>query len=370
MMWLHSLVRLRETMQRRTGEGEDVPLPLLDHLEELRRTLLRMAAALLLAMLLCFFLTPWLMRLLSLPVEQVRMQQEADALPAAVSVQEWIEAKRLAEVLAALDEEARQLLTEQMPARRTMLARCVPLLRAAAELPEGQRRGFLAAATAAPGQEALRDTLLALHDSGALLRPAPGQDHVRLMGAFQPAEGFMLSLHLAFFGGLVLSFPVQLRLLLHFIIPGLRAGERRLLYRCVAWGCLLFAGGCAFAYLVVLPRVLSFFYGYTASMGIENEWRIGYYLSFAAKLVFMFGAVFELPVLVIPLIRLGILRYEMMRRTRAAALIACFAAALLLAPAPDPGTMILMALPMYLLYELCILFARRHARRVSVAPEN
>ena len=86
MMWLHSLVRLRETMQRRTGEGEDVPLPLLDHLEELRRTLLRMAAALLLAMLLCFFLTPWLMRLLSLPVEQVRMQQEADALPAAVSV--------------------------------------------------------------------------------------------------------------------------------------------------------------------------------------------------------------------------------------------------------------------------------------------
>ena len=74
--------------------------------------------------------------------------------------------------------------------------------------------------------------------------------------------------------------------------------------------------------------------------------------------MFVFGVVFELPVIIVPLIKLGILNYARMKVTRGYALIACFGAALFLAPAPDPATMFIMALPMYALYELCILFAR------------
>lgn len=169
----------------------------------------------------------------------------------------------------------------------------------------------------------------------------------------------MLSLSLAFFCGLIVSFPVMMYFLLRFVVPGLLEHERRLVYKCLFWGFLLFLGGCAFSYFLVLPRVLSFFFNYSQDMGIANDWRIGYYLTFAAKLILVFGVVFELPVIVVPLIRLGVLRYETMKRTRAYALVACLSLALILAPAPDPGTMLIMALPMYLLYELCILFARR-----------
>ena len=362
MMLLRSMFRAREALQAQRAAGDE-PRPLLDHLEELRRTLLRMLGVLLAAMLLCFFLTPQIMHFLSRPVEQIRLQQEREALPEGMPLHDWLAAKRLAEVLPALSPEARDALLARQSARVREAARCVALLRAAALLPEAEQTDYLRDVLAQPQQGDELTLALSLHASGALLRPAQQDEQIRLMGAFQPAEAFMLSVNLAFFAGLILSFPVQLRLLLGFIIPGLKPNERRLLYRCVAWGCLLFIAGCAFAYLAVLPRVLGFFYNYGAQMGIQNDWRIGYYLSFAAKLVLTFGAIFELPVLVLPLIKLNILTYDLMKRTRATAFVACFAAALLLAPSPDPGTMFLMALPMYLLYELCVLFARRQKRR-------
>lgn len=360
MMLLRSMFRAHEALQARRAAGDE-PQPLLDHLEELRHTLLRMLAVLLAAMILCFFLTPQIMHFLSRPVEQIRLQQEREALPQGVQLQDWLAAKRLAELLPALSPEARDALLARQAPRVREAARCVALLRAAALLPETEQRAYLQEALTQ--QDDVRSLALSLHESGALLRPAQQDEQIQLMGAFQPAEAFMISVNLAFFAGLILSFPVQLRLLLGFIIPGLKPNERRLLYRCVAWGCLLFIAGCAFAYLAVLPRVLGFFYNYGTQMGIQNDWRIGYYLSFAAKLVLTFGAIFELPVLVLPLIKLGILTYDLMRRTRATAFVACFAAALLLAPSPDPGTMFLMALPMYLLYELCVLFAWRQKRR-------
>ena len=167
----------------------------------------------------------------------------------------------------------------------------------------------------------------------------------------------MLSVQLAFFGGVILVSPLLLYFLLQFIMPGLLQHERRLLRRCLVWGVGLFLLGCSFAYFAVLPRVLGFFYDYSAQLGISNDWRISYYLSFSVKLILVFGLIFELPVVLWPLMKLGILTRSRMRRLRPYMLVGSFGAALLLAPAPDPGTMLLMALPLYLLYELCILLA-------------
>lgn len=352
MWWLRTLFRAREALQ--IPAGNDAPRPLIEHMEELRRTLLRMGGVLLAAMLLSFFFTPTLMRILRHPVDQVWSRHEAGLLPEGISPAQWGEAKALADTMRWLPPDAAEALAQRTNDDVLHLARAVPYLQGAALLsPAAKQQDFLRGST----PQELLPTVLALYDSGADLRPGRGREALKLMGAFQPAEAFMLSLNLAFFSGLILSFPVQLYLLMRFIVPGLLENEKRLLFKAVSVGCLLFLGGCAFAYFAVLPRVLLFFYDYAAGMGIQNDWRIGYYLSFAAKLVFMFGAVFELPVIVVPLIKLDILTYERMKRTRAYALITCFAAALLLAPAPDPGTMILMAAPMYLLYELCILFA-------------
>ncbi len=352
------------------GNAADSEMPFLDHLEDLRRTIIRMGITVIVAMCLCFGFAPSMMQVLRQPVDRVWDGYEAKRLPAGVEVEDWANAKALAAVRAQMqgapDAPARLALEEHFTPQQRLLADTVPLLHAARLLPEQEQQPYLLAAS----PEAERQLILALHESEAELREGRGREALKLMGAFQPGEAFMLSLSLSFFGGLIVSFPLLMYFLLSFIIPGLLEQERKLLYKSVAAGFGLFLGGCAFAYFAVLPRVLGFFYDYSLSMGISNDWRIGYYLTFAAKLVFVFGIVFELPVIIMPLVKLGVLTYERMRRTRAYALIACLVAALFLAPAPDPGTMLIMAAPMYALYELCIFFAWLDARRNTSSEED
>lgn len=360
MFWLRQLFRVREHQQARHADDDECDMSLIDHLEALRSTIIRMALTLLAAMILCFGFSGTMMDVLRRPVEQVWENHERSRLPYGVEPSDWIKAKSLAAVRAPLSAPAAALLEEQFSPRVRLLADLVPLLHAAALLPNEAQVPYIESCTT-DGE--LRSLALALHAHGAELKEGEGRAALKLMGAFRPGEAFMLSLQLSFFCGLIISFPLLLYFLLQFIVPGLLAHEKRLLYKSVGFGVALFLAGSAFAYFAVLPRVLSFFYTYSLDMGIENDWRIGYYLTFAAKLVFVFGAVFELPVIVIPLIKLGILNYERMKITRGYALIACFGAALFLAPAPDPATMLIMALPMYALYELCIIFALLEQRK-------
>ncbi len=362
---LQHLFRLRENMQV-SPEGEETPggMPFLDHLEDLRRTIIHMGITVMVSMCLCFGFAPQMMEVLRQPVDRVWEDYESSSLPDGVRATDWLNAKSLASVCAMLpQEDARRELSLHFSPTVQELADMVPLLHAASLLPKAERLAYLCAAT--EGQPERQKRLLALHESGAELREGQGREALKLMGAFQPGEAFMLSLSLSFFGGLIISFPLLMYFMLRFIIPGLLEHERRLLYKCVAAGFGLFLAGVSFAYFAVLPRVLSFFYSYSLDMGIANDWRIGYYLTFAAKLVFIFGIVFELPVIIMPLVKLGLLTYERMRCTRAYALIGCLTAALFLAPAPDPGTMLIMAAPMYALYELCIIFAWMDARRAA-----
>lgn len=345
-------------------ENPEGYMSVLDHLEALRRTIIRMMLTVFVSMLLCFGFAPQIMDFLSTPAQQIHTQHEASHLPDGIKVQDWLKAKQLADVLPTLPPHAAQSLQDKQTSQVQSLTRILPLLRGAQLLPAGEREGWLRTSLPEPHLTQAR-TLL---NSRALLSSPTPRNAAKMMGAFQPGEAFMLSLQLSFFAGIILSFPILMFLLMSFVVPGLLEHEKRILYKSVAWGFFLFIGGCAFAYWGVLPRVLSFFYEYSLGMGIENDWRIGYYLTFAIKLIFVFGVIFELPVIIIPLIKLGILNYTGMRSTRGYALIACFAAALVLAPAPDPGTMLLMALPMYALYELCIAFAWKEHRKQTQAP--
>lgn len=334
------------------------PSGLAEHLEALRRTLITMAAVLLATCLLCFSLAPQLMELLRRPAEQVWLRHERAHLPVGISAADWQQGKRLAALRPALSPAAQNAVEQELSPAVPALADTVPPLQAAALLPESARRAALAAAV--PPER--KELVLGLYDAGAELQTGPAAGAPQLMGVFRPAEGFLIAVNLSFFAGLLLALPALLHLLMRFIRPGLHPRERALLRRAVLWGTLLFLGGAAFAYAAVLPRVLAFFFDYARELGIQNDWRIGYYLGFAIKLVLLFGLVFELPVLLLPLIRLRVLTYEFMRRTRGYAFVLCLGLALLLAPAPDPGTMLLLALPLYALYEFCILLARREQR--------
>ena len=159
------------------------------------------------------------------------------------------------------------------------------------------------------------------------------------MSALKPTETFMLSMKLSFFAGIILAFPLLLMFILQFVLPGLHANEKRVLWPSMAVGFGLFLGGVFFAYFAVLPRALTFFYEWSGSLGVSNDWRIGEYISFATQFTLLFGVAFELPVVVMVFVKLGLLAYETMSRTRSYAIVAIFVAAAILTPTPDVFTL-------------------------------
>ena len=206
-----------------------------------------------------------------------------------------------------------------------------------------------------------------------LTAPSPeieNRGNLKLMSALRPTETFMLSMKLSFFAGIVLAFPLLLMYILQFVLPGLHATEKKVMWPAMAVGFGLFLGGVLFAYYGVLPRALTFFYEWSGNLGVSNDWRIGEYISFATQFTLLFGLSFELPVVVMVFVKLGLLTYETMSKTRSYAIVAIFVAAAVLTPTPDIFTLMLMALPMIVLYEICIWLAWLDRRRNRVAEEE
>ncbi len=363
MFLLKHIFRLRESIHEHALK--EAEMPFLDHLEDLRRTIIRMGITLLAAMVFCFCFSPVLMEVLRRPVESVRQEYAANHIPTNLTVEEWQQATRIVQLHPALTDTIPSELCPYISPKVRLAAETIRHTQIANLLPAHKRDEYLNQ-HCITGQQ--RDIVDAITRHPHLLQSH--QTGNGFMSAFHPGEAFMLSLYIAFFSGMICAFPLLLYFALRFIMPGLLEHERSMLLKCLAGGSLLFIAGCGFAYFGLLPRVLAFFYTYSLELGIENDWRIGYYLVFAAKLVFVTGAIFELPVILMPLIKLHILHYDLMRRTRAYAIIACFAVALFLAPAPDPGTMFLLALPMYLLYECCILLALLEKKRYKTANQT
>jgi sec-independent protein translocase protein TatC len=172
-----------------------------------------------------------------------------------------------------------------------------------------------------------------------------------------------ISLEMSFYAGIVLSFPFLLYFFAQFVLPALTEKERRHIWPAAGMGLGLFLTGVAFAYFVVLPQALGFFYRDAQSLGWRPLWTVREYFSFATQFVIAFGLAFELPVVVLLLVKLGIVDVSMLRKIRPQALIAVMAFAAILTPTTDMFTMLLMGGPMYLLYELCIIIATVMKRR-------
>jgi sec-independent protein translocase protein TatC len=170
-------------------------------------------------------------------------------------------------------------------------------------------------------------------------------------------DSFSISLELAFYAGIVLSFPALMYFLAEFVLPALTEKERRHIWPAVMVGLCLFLGGVAFAYFVVLPQALGFFYKDASVLGWTPSWTVREYYSFTTQFIIAFGLAFELPVVVLLLVKLGILNVPMLRRFRPHAAVGVMAFAAILTPTTDMLTMLLMGVPMYFLYEACIVIA-------------
>jgi len=168
------------------------------------------------------------------------------------------------------------------------------------------------------------------------------------------ADSFTISLELAFYGGIIIAFPFLLLFLAEFILPALKPSEKRLLYPAAGVGFGLFLAGVVFSYFVVLPQTLAFFFNDARSMHWQPTWTVREYYSFTTQFVISFGLAFELPLVVLLLVKLGIVDYALLCRTRAFALIVIFIFAAIITPTSDVLTLVLMGGPMYVLYEICI----------------
>jgi sec-independent protein translocase protein TatC len=181
-------------------------------------------------------------------------------------------------------------------------------------------------------------------------------------------EAFFTYLKVAFLSGLILAAPVIFYEFWMFVAPGLYKKEKRLMVPIVFLSTLFFVGGSFFGYFIVFPYGFKFFLGF-ASETIQPLPSMREYLSFASKLLLAFGLVFELPLVITFLAKLGIVSVSFLKKNRKYALLLFFVGAAILTP-PDVVTQIMMALPLMVLYEISIVGARIFGKKPSENDDN
>ena len=181
-------------------------------------------------------------------------------------------------------------------------------------------------------------------------------------------EAFFTYLKVAFLSGIILAAPIIFYQFWVFVAPGLYNKEKRLMVPIVFLSTLFFVGGSFFGYFIVFPYGFKFFLGF-ASETIQPLPSMREYLSFASKLLLAFGLVFELPLVITFLAKLGMVSVSFLKKNRKYALLLFFVGAAILTP-PDVVTQVMMALPLMVLYEISIVGARIFGKKPSEKDDN
>lgn len=280
-------------------EEEGGPVkPFLDHLEDLRWVLIKSISALALGMVLCLSAAPQLFAILERPLER-----------AGIILQE---AQAKQESSAAADANSTTNAPSSTGATNAPTATVV-------EAPPPEFRG---------------------------VQP------------FDVTGGFMIIIKIGFWGGLLISFPFIFYFIADFVVPALKRTERKYIGIACFSGSILFALGVALAYFFIAGISLSAFMRLNAWMGMETTvWRAESYIGFIVKLMLGMGLAFELPIAILTLVKLEVLSAEFLAKGRKYMVLANFALSAMVTP-QDPISTVMMALPLQLLFEVCIIIAR------------
>jgi sec-independent protein translocase protein TatC len=294
---------------RGEAEGDDARMPFLAHLGELRQRIMVSVVALGLGFAATFGFSEQIIRWLARPLEAQRR-------PAATAV----------------DARAQ-----------------------AADL-EARVDALFPAPTHSDEQRAFLRSLVQLVRQ---LAPAPLQK----LQVIDVTEAFWVNMKVAMVAGAFLVLPVLLYEVWAFIAPGLLPHERRFALPFVVLSTFCFAIGATFALSVVVPFAVTFLSEFKTPESVLVQWSLNRYVDFTLKMTLAFGLVFELPLGLTLAARLGLVTPEFLARNRKYALLLCALAAAILTPTPDAFNMMLMAGPMYILYEIGIQSSRLFGRR-------
>jgi sec-independent protein translocase protein TatC len=173
-----------------------------------------------------------------------------------------------------------------------------------------------------------------------------------------PAEAFVNYMRIALVIGVAIAVPVLIYQLVAFFVPGLLPHEKRILFIALPFVTELFLAGLAFGWFFTIPAALQFLFTFGTTARIETQPTFASFISTVSTLLLWNGIIFELPAVIYLLARLGIVNTKMLSRTRRYAIVIITIAAAIITPTGDPYNLMLLAVPMYLLYELGILLSR------------
>jgi sec-independent protein translocase protein TatC len=172
-----------------------------------------------------------------------------------------------------------------------------------------------------------------------------------------PTEGFATFMRVALFSGIALAMPIIVWQVFAYVDPALMPNERRFVLRLGPFVVLLFVLGMLFCYFLLLPQALGFLLNFGGGV-FQTELRCAEYISFATTFILMLGVVFEVPAVMFALVRVRVLSRARLAGMRRYVFLGVFVVAALITPTPDPFNQSLVAIPMYLLYELGLFLSR------------
>jgi sec-independent protein translocase protein TatC len=187
-----------------------------------------------------------------------------------------------------------------------------------------------------------------------------------------PAEAFVSYMRIALVIGVAFAMPVVIYQVIAFFVPGLLPHEKRILFIAIPFVTELFLAGLAFGWFFTIPAALDFLFGFGQSTRITSQPTFESVIKTISTLLLWNGLIFELPALIYLLARLGVVNARMLGQARRYAIVIITITAAIITPTGDPYNLLLLAVPMYFLYELGILLARfvpeRAAARDGTPP--
>ena len=309
----------------------------LEHLEDLRWTLIKCVSVVLISMLFCLVASNFLVSFLTWPLkhgDQNRAEGKKD-------IGLFLGESRLGIVPEAVATNIFPLDVKNTPTRADVSFKLVGTnLVMVAELAE-------------------------LEDEG------PNWSRGVELKNYSPIGAFIVAFQLMLYGGLVLASPFVIFFVGQFVLPALHIHEKKFLYQTAGFGALLFILGIAFCYFIVMQIALMATVQFSQWMGFgADEWRAEDYISFVCKLMLAMGLSFQLPVVLLTMVKVGILDYMKLVRFRPYWIVINLAICAVITPTGDPFTMVLMALPLQFLYELSIFISKFWDKQEKSAQES
>jgi sec-independent protein translocase protein TatC len=185
---------------------------------------------------------------------------------------------------------------------------------------------------------------------------------------YSPTEALFASVKISFLAGVILSLPVMLYQFWKFIEPALLPKEQRWAIPLFLLASTFFALGLGFCNFVILPLVIQFFISFGLDRALSPQLAVGTYVDFNVKFLLIFGFAFELPLALTLLSRVGVIGWDLLARYRRHAALAALIVSAIITPDATLFTMMLMAVPLIILYEIGIWGARLFGRRPAAQP--